>query len=114
MTQNGTPSQQPPGSTYRVSVHGSGHSFSCHGSESVLAAMTRQGIKDLPIGCRGGGCGVCRVQVERGAFRVGKVARIHVSEEDQNNGFALACRLFPESDLTVIPAPPQGGDKTKQ
>lgn len=79
--------------------------FGCAATESVLAAMQRQGVGGVVLGCRAGGCGVCRVRVTAGAYRIGPVSRAHLSEEDQENGFALACRLFPQADLCITPAP---------
>lgn len=79
--------------------------FGCFARESVLAAMQRQGIGGLVLGCRSGGCGVCRVHVSTGCYRLGPVGRNHLSEEDQDCGFALACRLFPEADLHITLAP---------
>lgn len=79
--------------------------FACSSGESVLAAMQRQGVGGVTLGCRAGGCGVCRVRVTAGGYRIGPVSRAHLSEEDQENGFALACRLFPQADLCITPAP---------
>ena len=79
--------------------------FACHAGESVLAAMQRHGVGGLVLGCRSGGCGACRVHVRAGCYRLGPMGRNHLSEKDQENGFALACRLFPEADLEIEPAP---------
>lgn len=89
---------------FRVTVSGCGNFF-CKGSESVLAAMARQGLKAVPVGCRGGGCGVCRVRVLSGGYASGKIARRHLAETEEREGYALACRLYPHSDLLVAPAP---------
>lgn len=55
----------------------------------------------IQVGCRGGGCGVCRVRVVSGEYRVGRMSRAHVSEADEAAGYALACRLYPLSDLVL-------------
>lgn len=96
---------------FRITVDGGGVFF-CSAFESLLAAMIRRGIREVPVGCRGGGCGVCRVRVLSGQFKSGKIARSHVTEAEENDGYALACRLFPQSDLTVAPARRTGGDET--
>lgn len=67
----------------------------------MLIAMENQGLRHIPIGCRGGGCGTCRVIVASGSYRTRKMSRAQVSEEQECAGFALACRLIPESDLTL-------------
>ncbi|MCR6628685.1 MAG: 2Fe-2S iron-sulfur cluster binding domain-containing protein [Magnetospirillum sp.] len=88
--------------------------FGCRAGESVLAAMQRHGIGGLVLGCRSGGCGVCRVHVQAGCYRLGPVGRNHLSEQDQENGFALACRLFPEADLEIVAAPYSKTARTNQ
>jgi ferredoxin len=89
---------------YRITLEGSGERFACAPGQSVLAALERLGRKDIPIGCRGGGCGVCRVQViGGGAFRTLKMSRTQISAADQAAGICLACKLIPESDLALRP-----------
>lgn len=73
--------------------------------ERVLIDFHRRGIPDIPIGCRGGGCGVCRVKVTSGSYYTKKMSRKHISPEDEQDGIVLACRLIPLSDLTIQPAP---------
>ena len=87
--------------SFTVTVEGSDAQFSCPDGERVLIAMERQGLKPIPVGCRGGGCGTCRVRVLSGTYRTRKMSRAHVSEADERAGIVLACRLIPESDLAV-------------
>jgi ferredoxin len=87
--------------SFTVTVEGSDAQFSCPDGERVLIAMERQGLKPIPVGCRGGGCGTCRVLVTRGRYRTRKMSRAQVSETDEQAGYALACQLIPESDLTL-------------
>jgi len=93
-------------------------SFTCYADETVLKAMERApgfgfavtGGRRISVGCRQGGCGVCRVQVLSGAYRTGPMSRAHVTAEEEAEGYALACRLYPQGDLTLRPArkpPPQ-------
>ena len=64
--------------------------------------MEQLGRKEIPVGCRGGGCGVCRVQVlDGGEYHTGKMSRAQVSVEDEAKGMCLACKLVPESDLQL-------------
>ena len=86
---------------FTVTVEESGAQFSCPDGKRVLIAMEHQGLKHIPIGCRGGGCGTCRVRVTGGRYRTRKMSRVQVSEIDEQTGYALACRLIPESDLTL-------------
>jgi ferredoxin len=56
------------------------------------------------VGCRGGGCGTCRVRVRAGTYRTGRMSRAHVTLEEEREGYALACKLFPLEDLLLVPA----------
>ena len=83
---------------------GSEVSFTLRAGEPVLSAVIRRGGLPVKVGCRGGGCGVCRVQVLSGTYTTGPTSRAHVSDEASAAGFALACRLYPSSDLVLRPA----------
>ena len=37
--------------------------FEVPGDDHLLRGMERLGRRGIPVGCRGGGCGVCKVQV---------------------------------------------------
>lgn len=92
------------GRVYTIAIADSPEHFPCKHGQNVLLAMERLGRKGIPVGCRGGGCGICRVQVlEGGAFRTLKMSRAQVSEADEAAGICLACKLLPESDLTIRP-----------
>lgn len=75
--------------------------FRCDTDRNVLAAMSALGRKGIPIGCRNGGCGICKVRVTRGAVLRKVMSRAHVSAAEEAEGIALACRIFPESDLEL-------------
>ncbi len=89
---------------FTIVVEGAPIGFDCAEDTPVLIAMERCGRKAIAIGCRGGGCGFCRVQVRSGAYRTQRMSRAHVTEEEERQGYVLACRLFPLSDLTLVPA----------
>lgn len=69
--------------------------------ESLLAASERCLNKTIAVGCRGGGCGICRVRILSGDYRCKVMSREHISPEDQLHGVVLACRVYPESDLLI-------------
>jgi len=75
--------------------------FECYEQEHLLKGMLRLGRKDIPVGCRNGGCGVCKIRIVSGQYQVGIMSRNHVSEEEQNENIVLACRVFPRSDITL-------------
>ena len=93
---------------FTISIEDSGETFTCDEDQNVLAAMERLGRKGIPVGCRGGGCGICRVQVlghaEDGeTYRTLKMSKSQVSDDDRQNHIALACKLVPLADLVVKP-----------
>ncbi len=57
--------------------------------------------RKLPVGCRRGGCGVCRARVLAGDYRVTPMSRAHVTEADEAEGVVLACAIYAQSDLTL-------------
>ena len=86
---------------FTIRVTNTGEEFSCSSSQNLLKGMEQLGRRCIPVGCRGGGCGICKVQVLEGRYHARKMSREHVSIEDEKNGIGLACRLFPDTDLVV-------------
>jgi ferredoxin len=64
----------------------------------------RAGLAALPVGCRRGGCGVCKVRLLEGEIQAEPMSRAHVGPAERAAGWALACRIRPRSDL-VLEAP---------
>ena len=101
----------------RVQVYNrtTGDHFTCQAGQSVLKAMEQQGVKCVPVGCRGGGCGYCKIQVLAGEFECGKMSKVHVPPEALEKREVLACRVYPLTDLTIECRPPsQPGLTSKQ
>lgn len=84
-----------------VTVADSGEVFRCREDETLLAGMERLGRRGIPVGCRGGGCGVCKVKIEAGAFSARVMSRECVSAEEERDGIVLACRVKPLSDIRL-------------
>ena len=100
---------------YRITEQCSGKSFECEAGQSVLKAMEQRGMKCVPVGCRGGGCGNCKIQVLAGEFECGKMSKVHVPPEALKKREVLACRVYPLTDLTIECRPPsQPGLASKQ
>ncbi|MOA09742.1 Ferredoxin [Geopseudomonas sagittaria] len=89
------------GQSFHVTEVCSGSHFECDTEQSVLAAMEQQHHHCVPVGCRGGGCGLCLVRVVRGEFDCGRMSARHVPPEIRAQGRVLACRLYPRSDLAI-------------
>ncbi|WP_097459472.1 2Fe-2S iron-sulfur cluster binding domain-containing protein [Mangrovitalea sediminis] len=86
---------------YTVSLSDTGESYPCSDEQNLLRAMEALGRKGIPVGCRGGGCGVCKIRVGEGRIRALKMSRAHVTAEEEAEGVVLACRAFPLSDLRL-------------
>ncbi|MDF2180535.1 2Fe-2S iron-sulfur cluster binding domain-containing protein [Neptuniibacter sp. CAU 1671] len=76
-------------------------SFLCDEAQSVLDGMFRLGRRGIPSGCRGGACGVCKVEVLDGEYQPLAMSRCHVNEDDLSEGRVLACRINPQSPITL-------------
>lgn len=86
---------------YDVTIHNTGERFTCPTDQSLLAAMEQLRRKGIPIGCRNGGCGVCKVRVLQGSFHTARMSRAVLSDQEQAEVCTLACRTFPLSDMEV-------------
>lgn len=80
---------------YEVLIEDTGERYACSETESVLEGMVRLGRRGIPLGCRGGGCGVCKVQITAGEYRSRVMSRQHVSAAEQAADCVLACRVHP-------------------
>ena len=77
----------------------SGQTFGCAEGETLLGAAIRSGRQLIRVGCRAGGCGICKVRVHCGDYATGKMSRAHVSEAEEREGYVLACRTLPAGAL---------------
>jgi ferredoxin len=86
---------------YRITLEETGESYRCSSAESLLAGMERLGKKGIPVGCRGGGCGVCKVEIVSGSYEKRVMSRAYLSVEEEASGIVLACRVRPSSDVVL-------------
>lgn len=71
------------------------------GSDS-LWAQVREHMADVPSFCGGRGiCGKCRVKVIEGNASVSAADRRHLTEEEREAGFRIACRSVPLTDCVI-------------
>ncbi len=95
-----------------MTVQPSGEEFLCHSEKHLLQGMERlrigeQMLRSIPVGCRGGGCGICRVRVTDGDYETKKMSIKHVTQEQRQAGVVLACRAYPRSDIVLELATPE-------
>lgn len=94
-------SVDPCPSSHRVTIADTGEAYSCNSAETVLVGLARLGKRGIPVGCRGGGCGVCKVEVVSGQYRKRVMSRTHVNADDEACHRVLACCIYPSSDVVV-------------
>lgn len=84
-----------------VTIQPSGEEIYLAPGETVLAGLYKAGFA-YTVGCRRGGCGICKIDVTDGDFTYNRpVAESVVSEEERTDGTCLSCRAVPESDITI-------------
>lgn len=86
---------------YVITIHETAVQFNCKPQEFLLHALVRLGRKGIPVGCRNGGCGVCKIKIHAGEYIHGKMSRAHISEQEEHEGVVLACRCQPNSHLSI-------------
>jgi len=86
---------------FTVTIEDTGETYRCSDQQSLLVGMEALGRKGIPVGCRGGGCGVCKIVITAGGYRKRAMSREHVSEEEEAEGRLLACRVSPVSDVRL-------------
>lgn len=87
----------------KIRLLGLSESYPCRPEQNVLDALGRLHNKAISVGCRSGGCGLCKIQILTGNYRCDMMSRAHVTEQDYKNGFSLACKTYPKSDLLIKP-----------
>lgn len=86
-----------------ITVIGKGKSFSVVSdkTENILAVINKQGAYFSAV-CGGkGNCGKCKIRLVEGTLAVTLADEKHFSAEELKNGYRLACRAYPETDVTV-------------
>ena len=87
---------------YTVKVKDTDISFPCAKDEDVFSAMIRSRKGPLRYGCYGGGCGVCKMKIERGRWYAYKpMSTAHVTKADIKKGTVLLCCVKPKGDLII-------------
>ena len=77
-----------------------GDIVACRQEETVLSAILRSGAK-VVFGCRGGGCGICKMRLLSGRVEHGRCSAAVLLKEEKENGSFLSCQARALSDLTV-------------
>lgn len=102
---------------HTITLVDTGEDFFCREDQHLLQGMQnfqigKAMLDTIPVGCRGGGCGICRIRILSGDYESKKMSRKHITEAEQAAGTVLACRIYPRQDLDieVLPVPePESG-----
>jgi ferredoxin len=81
---------------------GEWHPFYCRSDENIWIALGRAGLKNIPGGCGGGGCGICKVQILSGEVHKRRMSATHITEKDLEQNIVLACCVMPLSDIELV------------
>lgn len=69
--------------------------------ETILEGLYRHGYA-YGVGCRRGGCAVCKVQLESGSVSYTRViAEKVLTDEEREAGVCLTCRAVADDDITI-------------
>ena len=106
MTQaNDTPAEGAGNGHVAVHLEPTGHTVSVLPGTTLEDAITKAGVRvSLPCGGQGR-CGRCAVQVTQGEVR--RRSTIRLTQEEVDNGYALACQTLVTGDATVWVPPEQ-------
>ena len=84
-----------------VTVDPTGEEIYLPDGETVLGGLYAAGYA-YTIGCRRGGCGVCKVDLLEGRVTYDHpVADEVLPSKEREDGVCLTCRAVPDSDVTV-------------
>ena len=69
--------------------------------ETLLRALARAGLR-YRVGCRRGGCGICKVQLKLGEVRYERpIADSVLSDDERVEGLCLSCRAVPITNIVI-------------
>jgi CDP-4-dehydro-6-deoxyglucose reductase len=85
---------------YTITLRPVGGTVACGSGETVLAAILRAGASVM-FGCRGGGCGTCKMRLTSGQIEHGRCSAGVLLEEEKKCGWFLSCQARALSDLTI-------------
>jgi len=85
---------------YTITLNPVGEAVRCSAEETVLAAILGSGAS-VAFGCRGGGCGACKMLATSGHVEHGRYSAAVLLPEEKDAGWFLSCQARAISDLTI-------------
>lgn len=84
-----------------VTIHPTGEVIYLEPEETVLSGLYKAGYA-YTIGCRRGGCAICKVDCHVGTFHYNRpIADTVLNAEELADGTCLSCRAVPANDITI-------------
>ena len=84
-----------------VTIDPTGEQIFLAPGETILSGLYQAGYA-YTVGCRRGGCAICKVDCLEGKFAYNRpVADSVVSAAERTDGTCLSCRAVPDSDITI-------------
>jgi ferredoxin len=84
-----------------VTIQPTGEVIYLEPGETVLSGLYKAGFA-YTVGCRRGGCAICKVDCRSGEFHYDHpVADTVITEAEHLDGTCLSCRAVPDTDLTI-------------
>lgn len=69
--------------------------------ETLLRALAKAGLR-YRVGCKRGGCGICKVQLKLGEVRYERpIAESVLSDDERVAGICLSCRAVPITNIVI-------------
>jgi ferredoxin len=102
---------EPAERRYAITILPDGITAIAGPDDNLLRALGRAGLR-YRVGCKRGGCGVCKVQLLAGEVRYERpIADSVLSDDERVEGICLSCRAVP---LTNVVIELQEGDKLRR
>lgn len=79
---------------YNILIEDTNENYPCLEDQSLLNGMEKLAKKGIPVGCRGGGCGICKVQITEGEYFKKVMSREHISSEDEKKALFWLVGFF--------------------
>jgi len=91
---------------YRITVKRGNEVFLCQCKAGQTLSQAFMFARVIPFGCHGGGCGMCRIKITDGRFRLlrfrqGDTNPNYYNVDAPKHGLALACLTCPTSDMSL-------------
>lgn len=84
-----------------VTIEPDGITARATADDTVLAALGRAGLR-YRVGCRRGGCGICKVQLIVGEVRYERpIAASVLTNDERVAGICLSCRAVPITNIVI-------------